>query len=307
MKYLQSYKTQEIKSEKVFDNFITTLRSSTKIWNYFVNWKKVNTNLKSINIELNLLNSLIGSDKLENDFIELLIKYPNVVKTLPILLAMRENNIEIIKDYVNNDLSYITFNFKGKDKISKVEAKDYFLFVKNTGLIDLFYNKKVKNFVDYVCGVEVGLDSNGRKNRTGQTMEEIVEAIIKRLVLKNKNLDYFPKATSSKIKTKWDIKVEFEKSERAFDFAIMNKATKKLFLIETNFYNGGGSKLKSVCGEFKSLFNELKTQKIELIWITDGKGWLTTTRPLEETFNNNNYVFNLSQLENGCLQEVLID
>ena len=83
------------------------------------------------------------------------------------------------------------------------------------------------------------------------------------------------------------------------------KNTKKLFLIETNFYNGGGSKLKSVCGEFKSLFNELKAQKIELIWITDGKGWLTTTRPLEETFNNNNYVFNLNQLEKGCLQELL--
>ena len=253
-----------------------------------------------------MLNTLIGSTDLDNEFMTLIKKYPSVVKTIPILLAIRENNIEIIKDHKNNDLSYIKFDFNQTD-LTDAETKKYLLFLKNTGLVDLFYDKKIKNFVDYVFGVEVGLDSNGRKNRTGTTMEEIVEAFIKKLILKNNDLDYFPKATATKIKEKWNLKVEFQKSERIFDFAIFNKKTKRLFLIETNFFNGGGSKLKSVCGEFKSLFNELKNQKIEFIWITDGKGWASTSRPLEETFNNNKFVFNLNLLEKGCLEEVLLN
>ena len=112
-------------------------------------------------------------------------------------------------------------------------------------------------------------------------------------------------ATSSRIKSKWDYKVEFDKSQRQYDFAIYNKKTNNLFLIETNFYNGGGSKLKAVCGEFKTLFNELEEQDIEFVWITDGLGWITTKRPLEETFNNNNFIFNLSMLEDKCLDEVV--
>lgn len=153
-------------------------------------------------------------------------------------------------------------------------------------------------------GVEVGLDSNGRKNRGGTLMEEVVEVFVKKSVFSNKDLEFLPQATPSKINTKWNYSVTFDKSARSFDFAVFNKKTKKLYLIETNFYNGGGSKLKAVCGEFKTLFNELKSQNIELIWVTDGDGWTTAKRPLEETFNNNNYVFNLEQLDKDILNEV---
>lgn len=241
---------------------------------------------------------------METDFVNLLTKYPNVIKTLPVLFAIRETELQIMKDYKNNDLSYIDFDFRKRKQISKEDAKKYFSYIKESGLIDLFLDRKIKNFVDYVFGVEVGLDSNGRKNRGGTLMEEVVEVFVKKNVVSNKDLEYLPQATPSKIKAKWGCSVKFEKSERSFDFAVYNKKTKKLFLLETNFYNGGGSKLKAVCGEFKSLFGELKSQNIELIWITDGDGWITTKRPLEETFNNNNYVFNLDALEKDVLNEI---
>ena len=165
-------------------------------------------------------------------------------------------------------------------------------------------DKKIKNFVDYVFGVEVGLDSNGRKNRGGTLMEQIVEVLVYNSISKNANLEFMPQATPKKIKSEWGCLVHVEKSASRYDFAVFNKSTKKLFLIETNFYNGGGSKLKSVCGEFKTLQNELSPQGIEMIWVTDGKGWLTTQRPLEETFNNNDYVLNLYLLKKGILDEI---
>lgn len=305
MKYDNFYKQQNIDEEGVFDYFISTLKSSIKVWDYFVNWKKVNNNLKNIEVELNILNSLIGKENLKEEFIKLVKQYPNIIKTFPVLLAVREKTFEIMKDYKKGDLSYLTVKFEEKKEVSDIEAERYYAFIEKSGLKELFHNKKVKNFVDYVLGVEVGLDSNGRKNRGGSLMEELVEVFVKKTVDKNNNLDYIPQASPKKIKEKWGFTVQFEKSARSFDFAIYNKATKKLTLIETNFYNGGGSKLKSVCGEFKSLFNELQTQGIELVWITDGKGWLTTKRPLEETFNNNQYVLNLELLEKGLLDNIL--
>lgn len=118
------------------------------------------------------------------------------------------------------------------------------------------------------------------------------------------NLKYIPQASPSKIKLKWNFDIVVDKSERSFDFAVYNPRSNKIKLFETNFYNGGGSKLKAVCGEFRSLYDELKRQNIEFIWITDGLGWHTAKRPLEETYNHNDYVFNLSMLENGALNEL---
>lgn len=305
MKYIKFYEEHKIPKDKVFEQFTDTLRSSIKVWDYFVNWEKVNNNLKDIEVELNILNSLIGKENFEEEFKKLLQKYPALVKTLPALLAVRDKNLEILKDHKKGDLSYIEFNFEEKENLTDKEIEKYLMFVNKTGLKDLFLNKKVKNFVDYVLGVEVGLDSNGRKNRGGSLMEDIVEVFVQKTVNKNQELEYLSQATPSKIKLKWGYEVKFDKSARSFDFAIYNKKTKKIFLIETNFFNGGGSKLKAVCGEFKSLFNELQEQGIEMIWITDGFGWASTKRPLEETFTNNNYIFNLELLEKNILDNIL--
>ena len=250
------------------------------------------------------MNSLIGTTDFEKDLKQILEKYPEIVKTFPTLLAVRDNKLEIMDIAKQSNLDYFSLDFKTKNTLNSDEIKKYTYFLTKTKLVDLFYNKKIKNLVDYVYGVEVGLDSNGRKNRGGTIMEDLVEKYITTNIQKNGKFEYIPQATAQKIKLKWNVQIKINKSERRFDFAIFNLTNKKLYLVETNFFNGGGSKLKAVCGEFKSLFNELNKQNIELIWITDGKGWISTKKPLEETFNNNNYVFNLEQMQT-CLLEVI--
>ena len=152
-------------------------------------------------------------------------------------------------------------------------------------------------------GVEVGLDSNGRQNRGGTIMEDIVGAFVNDFCVKN-GYEFMPQARSKNIKAKWGVDVKVDKSERSFDFAVFNPQNNKIKLFETNFYNGGGSKLKAVCGEFRNLYDELKAQDIDFVWVTDGLGWHTTKRPLEETYNHNEYVFNLNILEAGILNEL---
>lgn len=282
--------------KKDFNHLVSTFRSSIKTWDYFVNWNKVFANSANFEIALNKLNYLLGKDDLRGEFYRLYESNPDIAKALPVLLAVRENNLEIYNK-TSKELEFYNFSGEGGD------VNKYFEFLDKSGLIKLFQRDGIKNLVDYVIGVEVGLDSNGRKNRGGTLMEEIVGLFLEDFCKQN-NLKYIPQASPSKIKLKWNFDIVVDKSERSFDFAIYNPQSNKIKLLETNFYNSGGSKLKAVCGEFRSLYDELKRQNIEFIWITDGLGWHTAKRPLEETYNHNDYIFNLFMLEDGALNEL---
>ena len=281
---------------KDYNHLISTFKISIKTWDYFVNWNKVFSNGAELEILLNKLNYLLGKDDLRQEFYKLYAHNPDIIKALPVLLAVRESSIEVF-DKINKDSDF--YDFTGKYQA----AEKYYDFIEKSGLTKLFKRDGIKNLVDYVIGVEVGLDSNGRKNRGGKLMEEIVGAFIVDFCNQN-GLDFLPQARASVIKTKWGHQIKVDKTERSFDFAVYNPKINKIKLFETNFYNGGGSKLKAVCGEFRSLYDELKQQDIELVWITDGIGWITAKRPLEEAYNHIENVFNLSMLESGALNDI---
>ena len=261
-----------------------------------MNWNKVFANSTELEISLNKLNYLLGKDNLRDEFYKLYQSNPDIVKALPVLLAVREKKLEIYDKKTKESEFY---NFAKPEN----DPEKYYEFLEKSGLARLFQRDGVKNLVDYVIGVEVGLDSNGRKNRGGSLMEEITGIFIEEFCKQN-GFEYLPQARASAIRTKWDFEVKVDKSERSFDFAVYNPQSGKLKLFETNFYNGGGSKLKAVCGEFRSLNDELKAQSIDFIWVTDGLGWHTAKRPLEETFNHNDHVFNLDMLENDALNNL---
>ncbi len=282
--------------KKDFNILVKTFKHSIKTWDYFVKWEKVFSNSSELEITLNKLNYLLGKEDLKSEFYKLFATNPDIIKALPILLAVRENNLEIY-DKISKQSEF--YDFTGRD----YDADKYYLFLEKSGLSKLFQKDGIKNLVDYVIGVEVGLDSNGRKNRGGSLMEEIVGLFLTEFCKQNK-FELLQQARSRTIKQLWNFDVAVDKSERSFDFAIYNPKNGKIKLFETNFYNGGGSKLKAVCGEFRSLYDELKTQDIDFVWITDGLGWNTTKRPLEETYNHIEYLFNLHMLENGALMDL---
>jgi type II restriction enzyme len=305
MKFLSFYKdTLKCKTDdQVFDYLISTLKPSNTLWSYFVNWEKVLKNTKQIELALNTFNYLIGKDNFDEEFKFLLKENPNIVKVIPALVVRDGSNkkkFKILVDYKNKKLVYEDYDFTKKD-ITDEDIEKYLTFVKETGLKDLIVSKKIKNLVDYMIGVEAGLDSNGRKNRGGHAMENIVVVFIKDVCEKN-NFRYLKEANAEKIKHKLGYDVPVDKSSRRYDFVIDNG--KELFIIETNFYGGGGSKLKSTAGEYRNLFDVLNG-KYKFIWITDGMGWKTTAKPLRETFNHNDYLFNLTMLEKGILEFIV--
>lgn len=304
MKYINFYKEQLNcqNEDEVFDYLIQNLKPSIILWSYFVNWDKVFNNTKKIEITLNNLNYLIGKEDFDSEFKFLIKQNPEIAKVIPALVVRdgsNTNRFNILVDYQKKKLVYEEYDFSKKEMTNK-DIEKYLRFVKETGLKDLIISQKIKNLVDYMIGVEAGLDSNGRKNRGGHSMESIIEFFIKD-VCESKKYSYIKEATSEKINKKWGYDVPVDKSSRRYDFVV--NTGKELIIFETNFYGGSGSKLKSTAGEYRDLFNVLKGQ-YKFIWITDGNGWKSTARPLRETFNHNDYVISLEMVENGILNEI---
>ncbi len=305
MKFLSFYqkKLNCRNDDDVFDYMIQNLKPSILLWSYFVNWDKVFENTKKIEIALNNLNYLIGKNDFDKEFEFLVGQHPEVIKVIPSLVVRDGTNTEkfsILVDYKKKKLVYEDYDFS-KDNFSSQDIKKYLYFIKETGLKELIVSQKVKNLVDYMIGGEAGLDSNGRKNRGGHSMESIVEFFISDFC-KQSGFKYLKEATSEKIKREWNFDVPVDKSSRRYDYVVNNG--QELIIFETNFYSGGGSKLKSTAGEYRNLFDVLNNQ-YKFIWITDGFGWKSVLRPLRETFNHNDYVISLDMLENGILEELI--
>ncbi|OGI20776.1 MAG: hypothetical protein A3B68_09580 [Candidatus Melainabacteria bacterium RIFCSPHIGHO2_02_FULL_34_12] len=308
MKYSEVYKNRIgcNSPKEVFDYLILTLKEEIKQWDYFINWDKVLKNTKRYKDKLSLLNTLIGKNNIEAELVNFLKAEPSICQILPALIAYREGEktgkVKILTNHSSSPFEYKEYEFLHTTSISDGDIQKVIEFIKSTGFLELLINKDITSIVDYFIGLEAGLDTNARKNRTGKAMETILENLIEKICLEN-NLEYIRQATTKKIKNKWGLELSFDKSSLIIDFAIYNKA--KLYLLEANFYSGGGSKLKSTAGEYKTLFKTINNQGHNFIWITDGEGWKTSSLPLEETFNHIDHLLNLEMVSKGLLEDIV--
>ena len=280
-----------------FNEWLNTFKDSIATWTYYTDFAKVYNNTNKIKDELHILNGLIGAKDIENEFKRIIAKYPEALKAIPILIAKRESEIKI-----NDTEKTYHFNFNKPN----YSIDEYIKFMKKTGLFDLLQNHLIHSLVDYVMGVETGMDTNGRKNRTGNSMEDLVNSFIKKAGFKE-NKTYFKQMAISEITKKWKIDLSSVsnkgKSEKVFDFVV--KTENMVYGIETNFYSGGGSKLNETARSYKAI--ALETNDIEdftFVWITDGIGWNTAKNNLGETFDVMKHIYNIKDLEDGIISEV---
>lgn len=282
-----------------FNKWLLTFTDYLRTYGYYVDFEKVYKNANIYKVELNILNSLIGSKSIEKDFFNLVEKYPECLKAIPLLLAVRAIEIHAFDD--NGDYLY------SFDKMNQ-SPEQYMYFMRETGLFDLMENKITSNLFDYAMGVETGLDSNARKNRGGHIMEDLVEDFIKDAgFIKYEN--YFKEMYAKNVEALWDIDlgsiINEGKTSKRFDYVI--KTNKNIYAIETNFYNSGGSKLNETSRSYKNLALEAKNiDGFKFVWVTDGFGWKSAKRNLQETFECMDLIFNINDLKNGILKEVIV-
>lgn len=286
-----------------FQAFMGSLSKTNRTPSYYVDWNKITNNIKEYELNLHTLNYLVGKENIYERALDLFTKQPELIKTIPLLLASRENRLDVLEVDSNTNMSFYSLDFKAVDTSNIVSYVD---FCSESGLLDFLQNHINKNLVDYAFGVEAGLDSNARKNRSGKVMEAILNKYVSS-ACEHLQLEFKSQATPTYILQEWGVEVPKHEAERSFDEAIFDPKTKKLWLIETNYYGGGGSKLKAVAGEFSDLNRLIKyeSKNIDFIWVTDGQGWNTSKNSLQEAFAQINYIFNLNMLKNGFLFNLL--
>ena len=273
-----------MKNKICFNEFLKSLKTSNRDLKFYVAWDKCLKNKDEISISLNHLNFLLGKDKseLKENINKLFKSYPKAFECLNILIATRD-----VKDIVFNEL--------GKE----CELKSYFTnsnkiynFICQSGLVEIFADRKIKDLNDFVFGVEVGLDSNARKNRSGKAMERTLANIFQQAKLNYKE--------QVSINDFTDLKQTFGTDIKKFDFVIFT--SKKTYFLECNFYTSGGSKLNETARSYEELALRFdKCSGAEFIWITDGKGWLKAKNKLEQAYNSIE-IYNLSNIENFILK-----
>lgn len=281
-----------------FKKWIENFRDSIATYGYYTDFEKVFKNVNDVKIELNILNSLISSQNIKEDFENIIEKYPETLKCIPILLAVRTNEIYVAD--VNGEYVY---SFKNRN----YPVEQYSEFMEKTGLFRLLKEHIVNNLFDYVTGIETGLDSNGRKNRGGHLMEDLVESFIQNSGFE-KNNDYFKEMYISEIENKWEIDLSaisnVGKTEKRFDFVI--KTDNQIYVIETNFYASGGLKLNETARSYKSITREVSTiEGVTFVWFTDGIGWKSARNNLEETFDVLEHIYNINDLENNIISKII--
>lgn len=281
-----------------FEEWLDTMIDSIANFEYYIDFETIYKNAEMYKVELNVLNSLIGSKNIEKEFESIIERYPEVLKTIPILLAVRNYEISVLDE---NERKF-DYNFKNMN----YTKEEYSKFMRKTGLFDLLENHLVSNIYDYVLGVECGLNSNARKNRGGILMEELVEKYLEKAgYIKDKN--YFSEMYIEDIEERWKVDLSSisadSSSTKRFDFVVKTKEC--IYAIETNFYAVGGSKLNEVARSYKMIALESKEiNKFKFIWITDGEGWKSAKRNLKETFDVLENIYNITDMKNGILDKI---
>ncbi len=281
-----------------FNKWLDLFRPSIADYRYYTDFDKVFINVNNVKVKLNIMNSLIGSNDIENEFAGLIKKYPNILKCIPILIAKREMEVKAI----DKDGSFC-YNFEKMN----YSVEQYKLFMRKTGIFNLMEKHIIGNLVDYVTGVEVGLDSNGRKNRGGHLMENLVESFLQKAGF-TKNNTYFKEMYIHEIENKWGLNLSSisnqGKAEKRFDFVV--KTPTMTYGIETNFYGSSGSKLNETARSYKTIAMETKGLKnFTFVWFTDGQGWKSAKNNLEETFDVLEHLYNIQDLEDGIINKVI--
>ncbi len=266
--------------KKDFENWINNFTKTIATYTYYTDFASVYDKIEKNKKELNILNDLIGSMNIKEDFKNMLVENPSIIKCIPLLLATRNKNL-----YIEDIGNEIDFDNVDKTYLTNEEIENYIKFMENTGLFELMQKHLINNIIDYAIGIEVGLDSYARKNRSGRIFEEYVEDY-----LKQNNYNYQKNTTIPSIS-----------STIRFDYII--NIGEKIYGIETCYISSAGFKVKEVIKRFKMLKQSImEDNNIDIIFIIDGQGWMCYKQDLKELYELTHHIYNLHDLKNGKLK-----
>ena len=298
----------------IIKEYFNTLIPTNRSHNFFVDWPKVEKHIQEYKIEFNILNSLIGSEEFDNELKNLLSKYPEIVPTIPILFALsksktkkakrKSGKFQVINDFMDLESDFTEYNFRERE-LSSEEIEKFVKFFEKTGLKYFFTVLADKSILDYAYGVDVGMDTHARKNRSGKAMELALEPILEEIndnnsfqILVQKKFKYLESELNITLSSDFDLR------DRKADFIII-KPNGKIINIEVNYFRGSGSKPQEIVDSYINRQGELKEEGFDFIWVSEGHGWETQKNQARKAFDNIDYLMNLNFAKKGLLEEAI--
>lgn len=281
-----------------FEEWLSTFTDNIANYSYYIDFKSVYRNIETYKLELNIMNSLIGSTNIEEEFEKILKKYPEVLKCIPLLLAVRQRQIMIL----DNNAKKYEYDFENVND----SIEQYKVFMRETGLFELIQNHLVNNIYDYALGVETGLNANARKNRGAHLMEDIVEKNIQKAGF-IQNETYFKDMDFKEIKNKWNIDISHISSNnlctKRIDFVV--KTNDFIYLIETRYYSSGGFKINEIAKNYKMNKKEADIiNGVKFVYFIDGMGCVIGKNALKEMFDSMEDIYNINDIKNGVMKKI---
>lgn len=262
---------------------MSQLKETNATLAFFCDFNKIAQNVENISINLNTLNYLLGKHDMRKAVEALWERDKSLFNVLDILIAIRKKDKKKVIDSLGTPVLVESF-FHSIDGVMQ--------FLDETGLTIIFQQERIKNLEDYVFGIETGLDTNARKNRSGHIMESAIHK-----QLEENNIYHRTEVYSCDFP---ELKCLGE-DEKRFDFVVKTK--RKTYLIEVNFYSGGGSKLNEVARSYSDLAPKINaTQNFEFVWITDGVGWNSAKNKLQEAYYIIPQIYNLTSFSDFMTQ-----
>lgn len=289
--------------DSIVDRFIGTLIDTNRSYSFFVDWNKIKRNAEKYNVEINILNSLVGLENIRDALKSILIKYPEVSPVIPLIIAVRDLRLKVIEDFGATDVDIKDFNFEKRNSLSEKEIEDIIDFSDKSGILGIFQNKNIRNLKDYIIGVEVGMDTNARKNRSGSAMELILTPVFEKLS-KKYSFDIISQKQFKSLSNSYpELLIPADLKDRKFDYLLIKG---KIYInVEANYYAGSGSKPQEIVDSYINRMNELKNSGWHFIWITDGDGWITGKNQIRKAFEKQDYVININFIRKGGLEKIL--
>lgn len=289
--------------EEALEYFLETLLPTNRTHRFLVDWKKIQANVTRYRLELHLLNALIGSVDFENDLRTILRVYPRVLPILPLLVALRESRFSLIDESSEADLKTVEYDFTLR-QISHDEVEKLVQFCVQTGLKEFFQKELRQNLQDYLLGVEVGLDTHARKNRSGLAVEMLLKPLIRAINEELSHPFFVLEQKPFAVLTEYGITVTPSLKDRKADWILVRPDDRCVVNIEVNFYTGG-SKPQEIVDSYITRFRDLGSHGFTFIWITDGEGWKGQKNQIRKGFREIDFLFNVSMVRKGLLREVL--
>lgn len=158
---------------KDFNKFMSQLQETNQTLDFFCDFEKIESNVSDIKLSLCMLNSLIGAADLRKSVEAIWKRDRTAFRVMDILIAVRSNGKKVILDS-SGQCVVLDSLFTSVDGVME--------YLEETGLADIFRQKKINDLVDYVFGIETGLDSNARKNRSGHVMEKWLQIFLIKII-----------------------------------------------------------------------------------------------------------------------------